>query len=215
MTGAPAPSPAERSLGVVLIAGGAGCVGTAVTGLVRAAGGTPVVLDSRHAPLEVDAELVDLGRTRTAEAAVRRAVERHGRLDAVVTAVGTDAPGGLADVAGERWDRVLHVNLLGTAAVLRAALPPLRETGGRVVTVAAGLEAPAERTASAAATFGVIGLTRALAEEAAGVVGVTCVLKEHAGLSVGADAVARAVVRALRRREADVRELVVKPSLAA
>ena len=81
--------------------------------------------------------------------------------------------------------------------------------------VAAGLEAPAGRTASAAATFGVIGLTRALAEEAAGVVGVTCVLKEHAGLSVGADAVARAVVRALGRREADVRELVVGPSVAA
>jgi hypothetical protein len=61
----------------------------------------------------------------------------------------------------------------------------------------------------------VIGLTRALAEEAAGVVGVTCVLREHAGLSVGADAVARAVVHVLPRSDPDVRELVVKPSIAA
>ena len=174
-----------------------------------------MVLDRRHAPRDVDNEVVDLGRSRTAEAAVRRAVERHGRLDGVVTTAGTDAPGALADVGGEQWDRVLQVNLLGTAAVIRAALPALRRTGGRVVTVAAGLDAAAERSARTAATFGVIGLTRALAEESAGDIGVTCVLNEQAGPHVSVDAVARAVLHALTRREPDVRELVVKPSVAA
>jgi NADP-dependent 3-hydroxy acid dehydrogenase YdfG len=44
-------------------------------------------------------------------------------VDAVVTAAGTDACGDLGDVDADAWDRVVLVNLLGTAAVVRAALP--------------------------------------------------------------------------------------------
>lgn len=208
-------SPDPQALGVVLIAGGAGEVGASVTERVAAAGGTPVVLDLRHPAPGVDAELVDLGRPRTAEAAARRAIERHGRLDALVTLLGADAPGPLRDVTGEQWDRVLQVTLLGTAAVVRAALPALHATRGRVVTVAAGREAPAERSASSAAAFGVIGFTRALAQESAGQIGVTCVLREHAGVTVGPDAVADAVMRGLASREPVAAELVVSPSIAA
>ena len=49
-----------------------------------------------------------------------------GRRRRVVTAAGTDACGALADVPVETWERVVAVNLLGTAAVVRAALPHLR-----------------------------------------------------------------------------------------
>jgi len=67
------------------------------------------------------------------------------------------------------------VNLLGTAAVVRAALPWLRASRGRVVTVAStlGLRAAPEATAYCASKFGVVGFTRALAAELAGEVGVT------------------------------------------
>jgi len=67
------------------------------------------------------------------------------------------------------------VNLVGTAAVVRAALPHLRATRGRVVTVAStlGIKAVSDATAYCASKFGVVGFTRALAAETAGEVGVT------------------------------------------
>ena len=65
-------------------------------------------------------------RPRAAEAAVARVAEAHGGLDAVVTAAGTDACGDSYDVDADAWDRVVAVNLLGTAAVVRAALPAPR-----------------------------------------------------------------------------------------
>ncbi|MCC5580854.1 SDR family NAD(P)-dependent oxidoreductase [Microtetraspora sp. AC03309] len=61
-------------------------------------------------------------------------------------AAGIDACGRLDDVPAADWDRVIKVNLLGTAAVVRAALPYL---DGRVVTVAStpGLRAVSDATA--------------------------------------------------------------------
>ena len=67
------------------------------------------------------------------------------------------------------------VNLLGTAAVVRAALPHLERSRGRVVTVAStlGLRALPAATAYCASKFGVVGFTRALAIEMGDRVGVT------------------------------------------
>jgi NAD(P)-dependent dehydrogenase (short-subunit alcohol dehydrogenase family) len=123
-------------------------------------------------------ERVDLARPREAEAAVRRAGEAHGGLDAVVTAAGTDACGDLEDVDADAWDRVVAVNLLGTAAVVRAALPYLERTRGRVVTVAStlGVRALPAATAYCASKFGVVGFTRALAAELGDRVGVTLLI---------------------------------------
>jgi NADP-dependent 3-hydroxy acid dehydrogenase YdfG len=62
--------------------------------------------------------------------------------------------------------------------VVRAALPHLERSGGRVITVAStlGLRALSDATAYCASKFGVIGFSRALAAETAGRVGVTCLV---------------------------------------
>ncbi|MBQ1013326.1 SDR family oxidoreductase, partial [Micromonospora sp. M51] len=111
-------------------------------------------------------------------AATRHLAEQAGGLDAVVTAAGTDVPGRLADLPGETWDRIVAVDLLATAAVIRAALPFLLTSRGRVVTVAStlGVKAVSDATAYCAAKFGVVGFTRALAAELAGQVGVTLLI---------------------------------------
>jgi len=159
----------------VLVTGGSSGLGAAVVEAVGAAGGKALVLDRVPPSIEVDHEVVDLADSRAAEAAVRRAAERAGGLDAVVTAAGMDRCGVLTEVPGEEWDRVVLVNLVGTAAVVRAALPYLKEPHGRVVTVAStlGLKAVSDATAYCASKFGVVGFTRALAAETAGRVGVT------------------------------------------
>src|SRR5919202_6421453 len=108
--------------GVVLVTGAASGLGAAVAQAVQRAGGTPVALDVNPPPDGYDRELVDLARAREAERAVERVAERHGRLDAVVTAAGIDACGRLEDVAAEDWERVVAVNLLRTAGVAAGGL---------------------------------------------------------------------------------------------
>lgn len=182
--GPPAADPAStsprggRAPGTVLVTGGSSGLGAAVAAAVAERGGTPVVLDlvapdAGHAFVEVD-----LADTRAAEAAVATATERHGELDAVVTAAGIDRCGRLVDVEPTEWERVVAVNLLGTAAVVRAALPGLERRRGRVVTVSStlGVRAVSDATAYCASKFGVVGFTRALAAETAGSVGVTLVV---------------------------------------
>jgi NAD(P)-dependent dehydrogenase (short-subunit alcohol dehydrogenase family) len=162
----------------VIVTGGASGLGEAISEAVLERGGNAVVLDVQQPQNGFAFEQVDLSRTREAEAAVGRIAEQHGGIDAVVTAAGVDACGRIEDVDGEDWDRVVAVNLLGTAAVVRAALPHLERSGGRVITVAStlGLRALSDATAYCASKFGVIGFSRALAAETAGRVGVTCLV---------------------------------------
>lgn len=165
-------------LGTVVVTGGASGLGRAVARAVAAAGGTPVVLDLVAPDGGGEHELVDLADTAAAEAAVERVAERHGGLHGVVTAAGTDACGRLADVPRDAWERVVMVNLLGTAAVVRAALPHLEHSQGRVVTVAStlGWRALSDATAYCASKFGVVGFTRGLMAEVGEQVGVTLLL---------------------------------------
>ncbi|MEV4478358.1 SDR family oxidoreductase [Micromonospora coxensis] len=162
----------------VLVTGGSSGLGAAVVTAVAKAGGRPYVLD-RQAPADgvpwVECDLAD---TRAAEESTRRIAEQAGGLTGLVTAAGMDVPGRLADVDGATWDRIVAINLLGTAAVVRAALPHLERAHGTVVTVAStlGVKAVSDATAYCAAKFGVVGFTRALAAELAGTVGVTLLI---------------------------------------
>jgi NAD(P)-dependent dehydrogenase (short-subunit alcohol dehydrogenase family) len=76
------------------------------------------------------------------------------------------------------WERIVAIDLFATAAVIRAAVPTLRQSHGTVVTVAStlGIKAVSDATAYCAAKFGVVGFTRALAAELAGDVGVTLIV---------------------------------------
>lgn len=221
-------------IGTVLVTGGASGLGRAVADAVAEAGGTPVVLDRAAAPDGLAGEIVDFADGRAAEAAVGRVAERYGGLSAVVTCAGMDACGLLAEIPAADWERVVQVNLLGTAAVVRAALPHLaRAPNPRIVTVAStlGLRALSDATAYCASKFGVVGFTRALAAELAGRVGVTLLVPggmataffdgrderykpaPDAKLNQPGD-VAAAVLFALRQPPGcEIRELVVCPSL--
>lgn len=164
--------------GTVLVTGGASGLGAAVAEVIAECGGRPVVLDRRAPDADVEWEKVDLADGRAAEESVRAVARRCGPLDAVVTCAGVDACGPLDEVSPEAWERVIAVNLLGTAAVVRAALPDLERRRGHVVTIAStlGLRAAADATAYCASKFGVVGFTRALAAELAGRVSVTLIV---------------------------------------
>lgn len=164
------------SLGNVLISGGASGLGAATVDAVLAEGGRPLVLDRARPPADVPHRLVDLADTAATEQATTDLVDAAGgELSGVFTAAGIDAPGPLDSVSRVDWERVVLVDLFGTVAVIRAALPYLARSGGTVVTCAStlGVKAVGDATAYCAAKFGVVGFTRALAAETAGRVGVT------------------------------------------
>ena len=153
---------AANSPGRVLVTGGASGLGAAVVDAVLKAGGTPVVLD----------------RDISTVSAVKEAAESLGGLEAVVTAAGIDRCGKLADVEATEWEKVIGVNLMGTVSVVRAALPYLKASHGRVVTIAStlGKRAVADATAYCASKFGVVGFSHALAAETGGEIGVTTII---------------------------------------
>jgi NADP-dependent 3-hydroxy acid dehydrogenase YdfG len=167
----------ERPIGRVLVTGGASGLGAAVVAAVADAGGHPIVLDKDVAAItHGEAHQIDVSDTAAVEELVTGIAADAG-LDAVVTAAGIDRPGAFADVDRSGWEHIVAVNLFGTAAVVRAALPALTAAHGRAVIVASSLALRTlpDATAYCASKFGVVGFARALAQETRGAMGVTTV----------------------------------------
>ena len=166
-------------LGNVLVTGGSSGLGAATVDAVIRHGGTPLVIDKKAPDGDVAYECADLADTEAVHTAVGRLSERaDGIVNGVFTAAGIDSCGTLADVPAKEWEQVVAVNLLGTAAVIRSALPFVKASRGRIVTCAStlGIKAVSDATAYCASKFGVVGFTRALAAELAGEVGVTLLI---------------------------------------
>ena len=222
----------RRLTGAFIVTGGAAGLGAAITEAITNAGGTPVVLDTKQTSKVDNAYVVDVSDTAAVQRAIDDAASKLGGLSGVVANAGIDACGPFDKVSFDAWQKVIAVNLVGTAAVVRAALPHVEAVHGRIVTVAStlGLRALSDATAYCASKFGVVGFTRALAAEMRGRVGVTLLLP--GGMSTtffdgrdpqykpGPDAqlndpsyVADAVVFALSQPAGcDVRELLICPN---
>jgi NAD(P)-dependent dehydrogenase (short-subunit alcohol dehydrogenase family) len=109
-------------------------------------------------------DVADPAAVDSAAEAVRRALAP---VTIVVNNAGTVLRKPTAAITDAEWRRVMAVNLDGTFYVTRAFLPDLTRVGGRVINVSsiAGREGTALLAAYCAAKHGVVGLTRALAEE--------------------------------------------------
>jgi NAD(P)-dependent dehydrogenase (short-subunit alcohol dehydrogenase family) len=167
---------------IVLVTGGAGNVGRAVTRAFLDAGARVAVpfykTDVPNALDEMRAEhdgsrlfcfALDLTTERGAEAAVRDVVEWGGRLDSVVHMIGGFSGGTLvADTPVEVWDRMVDLNLKSAFLVARAALPTMTGAGGGSFVFVSSRAARARRSTRAAyavSKVGLITLTEAIAEE--------------------------------------------------
>lgn len=155
-----------------LVTGGGSGIGSAIARALARQGYDVCVTGRRVDSLEeVAGEIgglavaADMSDPAAADRAVATAVERFGRLDALVCNAGSGASGTVAEQTPERWNRVIATNLTGTFLTCRAALPQLLETRGAIVTVAslAGLRAGPASAAYCASKAGVIQLTRCMA----------------------------------------------------
>jgi NAD(P)-dependent dehydrogenase (short-subunit alcohol dehydrogenase family) len=114
---------------------------------------------------------LDVTRREHAEAAVRSAVERFGRIDVLVNNAAIFEAGFFEEMKPEQIDRTLAANLVGQMHVTRAVLPVMRkQRSGHVITISstAGLASAAEFTSAyAASKFGLEGWMEALRVEVA------------------------------------------------
>jgi NAD(P)-dependent dehydrogenase (short-subunit alcohol dehydrogenase family) len=166
---------------IVLVTGGAGNLGQAVTRAFLEAGGRvavpfyktdePKALDqlSEEFGSRLHSFALDLTTERGAEQAVRQVVEWGGSLGAVAHMVGGYS-GGLrvADTPLAVWNRMVELNLTSAYLVSRFALPEVAAAGGGsfvFISSRAAFDVPPEAAAYAATKAGLVTLSRAIAAE--------------------------------------------------
>lgn len=149
----------------LIVTGGTGNLGTAVV---------------RHLSTEYSCVLlglengVDLSDEASVSAAVARVAEEQGAIWGLVHLVGGFAMGTVEESAAAVWSKMLTLNLMTTVNTVRAALPHLRQSRGRIVTVSAyaSLSRPAGIAPYVVSKGAVNTLVQTLAGELAGT-GVT------------------------------------------
>ncbi|UUX51149.1 SDR family oxidoreductase [Nisaea acidiphila] len=110
----------------------------------------------------------DVGKSADVRAMAASALERFGRIDALVNNAAIRPQKKLLEMTDEDWDRVISVDLNAAFYLSRAFLPGMVEAGwGRIVNFAGmnAIHGYAGRAPVSAAKHGVWGLTKALAKE--------------------------------------------------
>jgi NAD(P)-dependent dehydrogenase (short-subunit alcohol dehydrogenase family) len=135
---------AER---VAIVTGGAQGIGRAIAERLHEEGATVVIGDLNGAEAAA-AELgglgmrVDVSREADTRALAAAALERYGRIDALVNNAGIYSslvPTPFEEIDVAEWRKVYDVNVLGMFLATRAVVPAMRAAGyGRIVNIASG-----------------------------------------------------------------------------
>jgi 3-oxoacyl-[acyl-carrier protein] reductase len=162
---------------VVVITGASAGIGRATARELLGAG-AQVVLGARRrdrlAAIEAEypgravAVEMDVREPDDARRLVAAAVDRFGRVDALVANAGIGMYGGILDHTDEELDRMLDTNVAGTVWPIRAAVPAMIEAGGGdivIVASVAGFRGGADEAVYAATKFAQVGLAGALDRE--------------------------------------------------
>jgi NAD(P)-dependent dehydrogenase (short-subunit alcohol dehydrogenase family) len=138
----------------------------------------------------------DVAEEATARNAVNAAIDKFGRLDAVVSNAGIMVRKPLRRLTLGDWRKVIDTNLTATYLLARAAEKPLRAARGAIVTIAStrALMSEPDTESYAASKGGLVALTHALAISLGPEVRVNCV-------SPGWIVVDRAEAKKLRRKD--------------
>jgi meso-butanediol dehydrogenase/(S,S)-butanediol dehydrogenase/diacetyl reductase len=169
----------ERLQGRVALVTGAGSgIGRATAVRLADEGAVVVALDVSEDGLAetkaqcpdkalVDTVVGDVTDRALAPRIVGLVVERHGQLDVVANVAGILRTAHTHEHPFDLWDQVLAINLTGTFAFCRAALPALVESHGNIVNVSstAALAGTPWAAAYAASKGGVLALTQTIAVE--------------------------------------------------
>ncbi|HET6980111.1 MAG TPA: 3-oxoacyl-ACP reductase family protein [Pyrinomonadaceae bacterium] len=166
---------------VAVITGGSRGIGKAVVSLLASYGAHVVVnyvKDEAAATATVNlaqahnvkalAIQADVAKLDDAQRLLQQTVEHFGRIDFLICNAGIWVGAPVESISEELWDRTLDINLKGTWAVCRAAVPIMKQQRfGRIVIVSstAGQRGEANVSNYAASKGGQIAFTKSLAPE--------------------------------------------------
>ena len=163
---------------VALITGGSGGIGFSIAEILAEAGADVVITGRDQDRLETASRRIagslavaaDVRKAVDVREAVRKAVERFGRLDILVNNAGIfPRIKRLHEIGEDEWNEVLDVNLTGQYRVTKEAIPHLQKTSGSIINISsdAGLKAYRGFNADAysAAKAALIALTKCWALE--------------------------------------------------
>ena len=156
---------------VAIVTGAAGGIGSAIA-TDLAARGYLVVGWGLHSPAgtpEVsEFYLCDVADASAVESARDAVLERHGRIDVVVTSAGVLRTAPLHEMPERTWDEVVAVNLKGVFLTVRAVLPAmLAQRRGSIVNLSSvhAIATVPGTAAYAAAKGAIVSLSRQIAVE--------------------------------------------------
>ncbi|KRC52175.1 short-chain dehydrogenase [Leifsonia sp. Root227] len=172
---------ATGSASVLLITGTSTGIGRAAAIAAARAGHTvvatmrdlgkrgPLDAAAREAGVSLDVQALDVTSPASIEACFAHIRSAHGRLDALLNNAGAGHVGTIEDESVQAVRDVMEVNFFGVVAVTKAALPLLRESGGRLLTVSSvgGVVGQPFNEAYCAAKFAVEGFLESLTPVAA------------------------------------------------
>ncbi len=174
----------ELSGATAIVTGGNSGIGAAIAGALAGEGVRTVIagrredknnaiarqLQEQHGT-DTLAVTTDVSREDDCERLVQSTVERFGRLDVLVNNAGIGTHGAIEQTASDDFDRVLKTNLYGTFWCSRAAFRVMRDQGGAgaIINISslAGVDAWRGTGPYSASKYGIMGLTKALADEGA------------------------------------------------
>jgi len=165
------------------VTGAARGIGRAIAGRLASRGYRVIAADVKApaGPLARGIEYLetDVSSEAAVRAAVRTAVKRLGRLDALVNNAGIASPGNgpVEKLSLREWDRRIGVNLTGAFLMAKYCAPHLRRAHGAIVNIAStrALQSEPDTEAYAASKGGLVALTHALAISLGPEVRVNCV----------------------------------------
>lgn len=135
--------------------------GARVVGVARRAADLPEGLAGT-----IEADLLEVG---AEQHVVAQSIEQLGGLDALVSAAGQGIHGSAVGTDDDTWQQGLQLNLMSVVRLLRAALPSLREGGGRilVLTALSGTEPRPDHVVSNTSKAGLAALAKSVSREEA------------------------------------------------
>jgi 3-oxoacyl-[acyl-carrier protein] reductase len=193
---------------VAVVTGGSRGIGRAAVDCFAALGANVVVNFVKHKKaadeaiaaaaargVQALAVQADVSHSGDAQRLIDATVQQFGRLDFLVCNAGIWEGGSIDQMSEEVWNRTIDLNLKGTWAACRAAVPPMKRSGfGRIVIVSstAGQRGEANVSNYAASKGGQISFTKSLAAELAPFgINVNCVAPGWVDTDMCADAFAQ------------------------
>lgn len=162
-----------------LVTGASGGIGSAIAKALAAQGAKVALSGTREDALkavagEISGETVilpcNLSDAESVDALIPSAVEALGQLDILVNNAGVTRDNLAMRMKDEEWDQVIRVNLEAAFRLARASLRPMmRAKGGRIISITSVVGATGNpgQANYAASKAGLVGMSKALAQEVA------------------------------------------------